>query len=109
MDWRRVMLGVIMLLAIGSGYIVFNNTNKYPFEFKRGLDIQGGMHLVLQARTTDKVKEITPQVMSAAIAVDHRRSPTERRWTAGAAPLIPSPPPPGRDRRRRARPARRRR
>ena len=69
MDWRKFMLGVIVLLAVGSGYIVLNNTNKWPFEFKRGLDIQGGMHLVLQAKTTDKVKEITPQVMSAAIAV----------------------------------------
>jgi preprotein translocase subunit SecD len=67
------LLGVIMLLAIGSGYIVFNNTNKYPFEFKRGLDIQGGMHLVLQAKTTEKVKEITPPVMSAAIAAVRNR------------------------------------
>jgi preprotein translocase subunit SecD len=67
------MLGVIVLLAIGSGYLVFNNQNKYPFEFKRGLDIQGGMHLVLQAKTTDKIKEIDPQVMSAAIAVVRNR------------------------------------
>jgi preprotein translocase subunit SecD len=62
-----------MILAVGSAYIVLNNTNKWPFEFKRGLDIQGGMHLVLQAKTTDKVKEITPQVMSAAIAVVRNR------------------------------------
>jgi preprotein translocase subunit SecD len=68
-----MMLGVIMLLAVGSGYIVLNNTNKWPFEFKRGLDIQGGMHLVLQAKTTDKIKEIDPQVMSAAIAVVRNR------------------------------------
>jgi preprotein translocase subunit SecD len=67
------MLGLIVLLAVGSGYIVLNNTNKWPFEFKRGLDIQGGMHLVLQAKTTDKVKEIGPEVMSAAIAVVRNR------------------------------------
>lgn len=73
MDWRRLMLGLIALLAIGSGYLVFNNTAKWPFEFKRGLDIQGGMHLVLQAQPTDKIKEITPNVMSAAIAVVRNR------------------------------------
>ena len=73
MEWRKVMLGLIMVLAVGSGYLVLNNTNKWPFEFKRGLDIQGGMHLVLQAKTTDTVKEITPQVMSAAVAVVRNR------------------------------------
>lgn len=73
MDWRRLLLGVIALLAIGSGYLVFTNTTKWPFEFKRGLDIQGGMHLVLQAQPTEKIKEITPQVMAAAIAVVRNR------------------------------------
>jgi preprotein translocase subunit SecD len=68
-----MMLGLILVLAVGSGYIVLNNTNKWPFEFKRGLDIQGGMHLVLQAKPTDKIKEITPQVMTAAIAVVRNR------------------------------------
>jgi preprotein translocase subunit SecD len=72
-DWRKFLLGIILVLAIGSGYIVLNNTNKWPFEFKRGLDIQGGMHLVLQAQPTDKIKTITPQVMSAAIAVVRNR------------------------------------
>jgi preprotein translocase subunit SecD len=73
LDWRKLMLGLILVLAVGSGYIVLNNGTKWPFEFKRGLDIQGGMHLVLQAKPTDKVKEITPQVMSAAIAVVRNR------------------------------------
>ncbi|MDB5098706.1 MAG: Protein translocase subunit SecD [Cyanobacteria bacterium RYN_339] len=73
MDWRKLMLGLILVLAVGSGYIVLNNGTKWPFEFKRGLDIQGGMHLVLQAKPTDKVKEITPGVMSAAIAVVRNR------------------------------------
>jgi preprotein translocase subunit SecD len=73
LDWRKLMLGLILVLAVGSGYIVLNNSNKWPFEFKRGLDIQGGMHLVLQAKPTDKVKEITPGVMSAAIAVVRNR------------------------------------
>jgi preprotein translocase subunit SecD len=73
MDWRKLSLGIITCLAIGSGYLVLNNTPKWPFEFKRGLDIQGGMHLVLQAKTTDTVKDITPQVMSAAVAVVRNR------------------------------------
>ena len=73
MDWRRVLLGVIVLLALGSGYLVFNNQDKYPFEFKRGLDIQGGMHLVLQLKPTDKVKIITPEVLGAAIAAVRNR------------------------------------
>jgi preprotein translocase subunit SecD len=73
MDWRKLSLGILMCLALGAGYLVLNNTAKWPFEFKRGLDIQGGMHLVLQARTTDTIKEITPQVMNAAVAVVRNR------------------------------------
>jgi preprotein translocase subunit SecD len=67
------MLGLILILAVGSGYLVFNNTGKWPFEFKRGLDIQGGMHLVLQAKPTETIKEINPQVMQAALAVVRNR------------------------------------
>ncbi|MFP5502614.1 MAG: preprotein translocase subunit SecD, partial [Candidatus Sericytochromatia bacterium] len=73
MNWQKFMLGLIVILAIGSSYLVLNNTPKWPHEFKRGLDIQGGMHLVLQAQPTDEVKEITPQVMSAAVAVVRNR------------------------------------
>lgn len=73
MEWRKLMLGVILLLAVGSGYLVLTNTGKWPFEFKRGLDIQGGMHLVLQAKPTDKVPVIKPEVMQAAIAVVRNR------------------------------------
>ena len=73
MDIRKLMLGVIAFLALGSAYVVLNNTTKWPFEFKRGLDIQGGMHLVLQARPTEDTKVITPQVMSAAVAVVRAR------------------------------------
>lgn len=73
MDIRKLMLALIAFLAIGSAYVVINNTTKWPFEFKRGLDIQGGMHLVLQAKPTTEIKEITPQVMSAAIAVVRAR------------------------------------
>ena len=67
------MLGVIALLALGASYLVLNNTNTWPFEFTRGLDIQGGMHLVLQAKPTEKIKTITPQVMTAAVAVVRNR------------------------------------
>ena len=73
MDIRKLMLGLIAFLAIGSAYVVLNNSTKWPFEFKRGLDIQGGMHLVLQAKPTSEVKEITPPVMSAAMAVVRAR------------------------------------
>lgn len=68
-----MMLGLILFLAVGSAYVVLKNDAAWPFEFKRGLDIQGGMHLVLQAKPTDEVKIITPQVMSAAIAVVRAR------------------------------------
>lgn len=73
MDIRKLMLALIAFLAVGSAYVVLNNSTKWPFEFKRGLDIQGGMHLVLQAKPTTEIKEITPQVMSAAIAVVRAR------------------------------------
>lgn len=73
MDLRKALLGLIFALALGSAFLVFQNTGKWPFEFKRGLDIQGGMHLVLQAKATDKVKLITPQVMQSAIAVVRNR------------------------------------
>ncbi len=73
MDIRKLMLALIAFLAVGSAYVVLNNTPKWPFEFKRGLDIQGGMHLVLQAKPTTEIKEITPQVMSAAMAVVRAR------------------------------------
>lgn len=73
MDLRKALLGLIFALALGSAFLVFQNTGKWPFEFKRGLDIQGGMHLVLQAKTTEKVKTITPAVMQSAIAVVRNR------------------------------------
>ncbi|MEB3195580.1 MAG: protein translocase subunit SecD [Candidatus Sericytochromatia bacterium] len=73
MDVRKLLLGIIFLLAIGSAYVVSKQDAKWPFEFKLGLDIQGGMHLVLQAKPTHDVKAITPQVMNAAIAVVRAR------------------------------------
>ncbi|MEB3285332.1 MAG: protein translocase subunit SecD [Candidatus Sericytochromatia bacterium] len=73
MDFRKLMLGFILLLGVISGYVVSKQDAKWPFEFKLGLDIQGGMHLVLQAQATHDIKVITPDVMSAAIAVVRAR------------------------------------
>ncbi|MEB3330051.1 MAG: protein translocase subunit SecD [Candidatus Sericytochromatia bacterium] len=73
MDVRKALLFLIMVLALGSAVMVLRNEAKWPFEWKKGLDIQGGMHLVAQAKPTDDIKIITPQVMAAAIAVVRAR------------------------------------
>jgi preprotein translocase subunit SecD len=67
------MLGAIATLAMAATYLVTTHTDRWPYEFKRGLDIQGGMHLVLQAAPTADVRAITPEVMGAAIAVVRSR------------------------------------
>lgn len=73
MDFRKLMLGFILILSVISGYVVAKQDARWPFEFKLGLDIQGGMHLVLQAQATHDIKLITPEVMSAAVAVVRAR------------------------------------
>jgi preprotein translocase subunit SecD len=72
-DVRKALLFLIMVLALGSAVMVLRNEARWPFEWKKGLDIQGGMHLVAQAKPTDDIKIITPQVMAAAIAVVRAR------------------------------------
>ena len=73
MDVRKLMLGLILFLSVVAGYVVAKQEANWPFDFKLGLDIQGGMHLVLQAQPTHDIKIITPEVMSAAIAVVRAR------------------------------------
>jgi preprotein translocase subunit SecD len=60
---RNIILFVILLLVIGSVYI----TSTKPIH--KGLDIQGGIRLVLEANPTDKVKEINQNVMSSVMSV----------------------------------------
>jgi len=69
LDWRKFLLGTIITLALGAGYYVLDGRH----EFKRGLDIQGGMHLVAQAQPTATIPTINDAVMSAAVAVVRNR------------------------------------
>jgi len=64
---RKIILFVIVILvAIG----IFVNETK---PIHKGLDIQGGISLVLQATATNKVPEITQDVMHSAISVIRNR------------------------------------
>jgi preprotein translocase subunit SecD len=67
MGKQRFLLGLIALLMIGSLLII----SKIPVRL--GLDLQGGAQLMLQVKTTDKVKEITPNVLAAVQQVVENR------------------------------------
>jgi preprotein translocase subunit SecD len=54
---QRFFLAFILLLMIGAIIVI----NQIPTHL--GLDLRGGSQLTLQVKTTDKVKEITPQVL----------------------------------------------
>jgi preprotein translocase subunit SecD len=54
---QRFFLAFILLLMIGAIIVI----NQVPTRL--GLDLRGGSQLTLQVKTTDKVKEITPQVL----------------------------------------------
>jgi preprotein translocase subunit SecD len=54
---QRFFLAFILLLMIGAIIVI----NQIPTRL--GLDLRGGSQLTLQVKTTDKVKEITPQVL----------------------------------------------
>lgn len=73
MKWRTFMLGLIAALVVACGWIVGNDGDRWPYAFKKGLDVQGGMHLVLEARPTKDVPTITPAVRNQAIAVVRAR------------------------------------
>ncbi|MEK7432757.1 MAG: protein translocase subunit SecD [Cyanobacteriota bacterium] len=60
---RNMMLVFIVAVIAVSSYIIFTKP------ILKGLDIQGGIRLVLEAQPTDKVKEIDRTVMNSAIAV----------------------------------------
>lgn len=63
------MLLVVVLLTLGSLYVL---QDQKRFPTKLGLDISGGMQMVLEARDTDKVK-VTPEVMQSIISVVRNR------------------------------------
>jgi preprotein translocase subunit SecD len=57
MGKQRFFLAFILLLMIGAIIVI----NQIPTRL--GLDLRGGSQLTLQVKTTDKVKEITPEVL----------------------------------------------
>lgn len=69
MNPRKLLLLVVVLLTLGGLYVIQDDKQ---FPTKYGLDIQGGMHLVLEAKDTDKIK-VTPEVMQSVIAVVRNR------------------------------------
>lgn len=60
---KNIMLVFILGVIIASMYIISTKP------IQKGLDINGGSRIVLEAQTTDKVKEIDQTVMSSVIAV----------------------------------------
>ncbi len=66
---RQLLLLFVLLLTVGAMYVVQNN-RQWPF--KLGLDIQGGMHLVLEAKDTETVK-VNAQTMASVIQVIRNR------------------------------------
>ncbi|MBO9539571.1 protein translocase subunit SecD [bacterium] len=69
MSPRKLLLLVVVLLTLGALYVI---QDEKQFPTKYGLDIQGGMHLVLEAKDTEKIK-VTPEVMQSVIAVVRNR------------------------------------
>ncbi len=63
------MLLVVVLLTLGSLYVL---QDQKRFPTKLGLDISGGMQVVLEAKDTEKVM-VTPEVMQSIISVVRNR------------------------------------
>jgi preprotein translocase subunit SecD len=59
MGKQRVLLAFILLLVVGALVVI----TQIPTQL--GLDLRGGSQLTLQVKETEKVKEITPQVLEA--------------------------------------------
>jgi preprotein translocase subunit SecD len=64
---QRVLLAVILLLIIGAILVI----TQIPTRL--GLDLRGGSQLTLQVKPTNKVKEITPQVLEGVQSVIENR------------------------------------
>jgi preprotein translocase subunit SecD len=63
------MLLVVVLLTLGSLYVL---QDQKRFPTKLGLDISGGMQVVLEAKDTEKI-QVTPEVMQSIISVVRNR------------------------------------
>lgn len=63
----KYVLLLIALLTVGSGYVVY----KKPF--KRGLDIAGGIRLVLEAKPTTEIPRITTEHQRSLMDIIRRR------------------------------------
>lgn len=63
------MLLVVVLLTLGSIFVL---QDQKRFPTKLGLDISGGMQVVLEAKDTEKIK-VTPEVMQSIISVVRNR------------------------------------
>ncbi|HBN07225.1 MAG TPA: protein translocase subunit SecD [Cyanobacteria bacterium UBA8530] len=66
---RKIILMVVTILVLGALFILQDRTH---FPTKLGLDIQGGMQLVLEAKDTKDIK-VTKEVMKSVIAVVRNR------------------------------------
>ncbi len=64
---QRILLLFILAIVMGSLFVSFTKP------IQEGLDIQGGVRLVLEAQSTDKVKEINQNVMKSVISVVRNR------------------------------------
>lgn len=67
MTQQRLMMIVILIVVTLSSYLTLTK------DISKGLDIQGGIRLVLEAQTTDKIKEIDRTVMGSAMSVVRNR------------------------------------
>ncbi|MGE5707996.1 MAG: protein translocase subunit SecD [Bacteroidota bacterium] len=66
---RKILLLVVTFLVLGSLFIL---QDRQHFPTKLGLDIQGGMQIVLEAKDTKDIK-VTREVMTSVIAVVRNR------------------------------------
>jgi len=63
MGKQRLLLALILALLMGAIAVI----SQIPVRL--GLDLQGGAQLTLQVKTTERVREITPQVLEAVQGV----------------------------------------
>lgn len=66
MIWQRFAVLIVMAIGIAAGVVC------YKVPVTEGLDISGGIHMVVEAQDTDKIK-VNEQVMGAAMAVVRSR------------------------------------
>lgn len=67
MGRQRLILALILVLAVAATFVLI----RVPVRL--GLDLQGGSQLTLQVKTTDTVREITPEKLDAVKRVVENR------------------------------------